>query len=79
MGISMMLTVMAEGKSLDIMIKPEQRIGDVYQSLVKAGYLLSAGNKEKILVYSMRQKAYKSPESTFEQEKIYNGDILRIE
>ena len=75
----MMLTFMANDKKLDIMIKREQKIRDVYRSLLENGYLPPVGEEREMQVYSMRRREYIDPVQTFGQEEIYNGDILRIE
>lgn len=75
----MMLTLMANDKKLDIMIKREQKIRDVYCSLLENGYLPPACEEREMQVYSMRRRAYINPVQTFGQAGIYNGDILRIE
>lgn len=66
-------------KKLDIIVKPEQRIGDVYRRLLENGFFSKVCQKSQIRVYSVRQRAYVNPLLTFLQGGIYAGDILALE
>ncbi|MEZ3486968.1 MAG: hypothetical protein K1W22_10370 [Lachnospiraceae bacterium] len=68
-----------ELKKLDIIVKPEQRIEDVYRCLLENGFFTKVCQKSQIRVYSVRQRAYVNPLFTFLQGRIYAGDILAVE
>lgn len=74
----MILTIIADEKLVDIMIKPEQRIQEVYRGLLENGYFRPVCCTRQIRVYSFRQEGYVNPMLTFRQGGIYGGDILRI-
>lgn len=67
-----------ENKKLDVMVRPKQKIEDVYGQLLENGFLSGEGQKIKPGVYSVRWKEYVDPSQTFWQGKIYAGDILMI-
>ena len=74
------MTILAtkQKTSIDIIVKPEQRIKEVIRVLTKECRLplqLSFGD---IVIYSKRQKRYLSEMLTFKQAQIYNGDILEV-
>lgn len=75
----MVLTVMADSKSLDVIVGRDQRIRDVCERLSENGYIPRMCKGRRLLVYSVRRKEYIAFGRTFIQEEIYNGDILRIE
>ncbi len=75
----MVLTVMAESKSLDVIVGRNQRIRDVCERLSENGYIPRLCEGRRLLVYSVRREEYIASGRTFGQEGIYNGDILRIE
>lgn len=66
-------------KKLDIIVKPEQRIEDVYRCLLENGFFSKVYRNSQIRVYSVRQRAYVNPLLTFWQGGIYAGDILAVE
>ncbi len=70
----MILTFRADNRTVDIMVKQEQRIDDVYRILSES--LRLPATRRETRVYSMRRSAYVNPMLTFEQSEIYNGDIL---
>ncbi len=74
----MILTIAADENLVDIMIKPEQRIEEVYMGLLENGYFTPTGRTGQLRVYSFRQEGYVNPMLTFRQGGIYGGDILRI-
>ncbi len=67
-----------EYRGIDVMIKPEQRIQEVYRELLKNGYFEPVGHEGQIRVYSFRQEGYVNPMLTFRQGRIYGGDVLGI-
>lgn len=80
-GVSdMVLTLLRNGKKLDIMVKPEQKIESVYGVLLENGFYTEQCRYQgsQLSVYSMRRSAYVNPILTFRQGEIYNGDILVI-
>lgn len=82
-GVEMILTmVVSEGnqdrRQIDVMIKPEQRIQEVYRELLENGYFAPVSHERQIRVYSFRQEGYVNPMLTFRQGGIYGGDILGI-
>lgn len=72
----MTLTIMENNKSMDIIVKPEQRIQEVYRILVENGFFSSITDVMQLQVYSKRQEKYVNPILTFRQGMIYEGDIL---
>lgn len=74
----MILTIMENEKKLDVIVKPEQRIREVYRILVENGRFAPPASGMQLQVYSMRQQRYINPMLTFRQGNIYEGDILRI-
>lgn len=48
----MTLTIMEDNKSLDIIVKPEQRIQEVYRVLVENGFFSSISEMVQLQVYS---------------------------
>lgn len=66
-------------KKLDIIVKPEQRIEDVYRCLLENGFFSKVCQRSQIRVYSARKRAYVNPLLTFLQGGIYAGDILAVE
>lgn len=74
----MTLTIAGNNKSMDIIIKPEQRIEEVYRILVENGFADPIADTMQLQVYSKRQGKYINPVLTFKQGKIYEGDILMI-
>ena len=75
----MILTFIAGCKKIDVMVKPEQRIYEVYQRLLKTGFFSPVEGSGQLTVYSMRQKSYVNFLLTFWQGGIYTGDILRFQ
>lgn len=74
------MTILAtkQKNSIDVMVKPEQRIKEVIRVLTQNCRLplqLSLGD---VVIYSKRQKRYLSEMLTFKQAQIYDGDILQI-
>ncbi len=57
----MTLTIMEDNKSLDIIVKPEQRIQEVYRVLVENGFFSSISEMVQLQVYSKRQGKYINP------------------
>lgn len=76
----MILTFFGDGKKLDIMVKPEQKIESVYEVLLENGFFSVQYRYQgaQLSVYSMRWSAYVNPILTFRQGDIYNGDILVV-
>lgn len=80
----MIVTFMEEGKKLDIMVRPEQKIESVYKVLLENDLFSESVNIRyrnqgaQLCVYSMRRSAYVNPMLTFCQGEIYNGDVLDI-
>ena len=66
----MTLTIMEDNKSLDIIVKPEQRIQEVYRVLVENGFFSSISEMVQLQVYSKRQGKYINPILTFKQGKM---------
>ena len=54
----MTLTIMEDNKSLDIIVKPEQRIQEVYRVLVENGFFSSISEMVQLQVYSKRHCYY---------------------
>ena len=75
----MILTFIAGCKKIDVMVKPEQRIYEVYQRLLETGFFSPVEGSGQLTVYSMRQKTYVNSLLTFWQGGIYTGDILRFQ
>lgn len=75
----MLLTIMANDRKVDIIIKPEQRIQEIYRELLENGYFAPVYHSRQVRVYSFRQQGYINPMLTFRQGGIYSGDILRID
>lgn len=67
---------MADGKKMDIIVKPEQRIDSVYRILCENCCFPVCCQEVQARVYSMRKRAYVNPMLTFGQGEIFNGDIL---
>ncbi len=63
---------------MDIMVKPEQRIQEVYQRLLKAGFFSKGLAGGQLKVYSMRRRAYVNPLLTFGEGRICAGDIIKL-
>ena len=63
-------------KKLDVMVKPEQRIGEVYKRFSENGFLPAQPEDGQMSVYSLRRKEYLDETLTFWQDKIYAGDVL---
>ena len=74
----MTLTIMENEKKLDVIVKPEQRIREVYRILVENGRFASPASGMQLQVYSMQQQRSINPVLTFRQGNIYEGDVLRI-
>lgn len=74
----MTLTIMENEIGLDVVVKPEQRIQEVWRILVENGRFAPLFPDIQLRIYSMRQKRYINPLLTFRQGNIYEGDILRI-
>lgn len=74
----MILTIMENEKKLDVIVKPEQRIKEVFRILVENGCFSPLASGMQLQVYSMRQQRYINPMLTFRQGNIYEGDIIRI-
>ena len=74
----MTLTIMEDKRKLDVVVKPEQRIQEVYRILVENGRFPALRPAIQLKVYSLRQKRYVNPMLTFRQGNIYDGDILRV-
>lgn len=76
----MTVTFMEDGRQLDIMVKPEQKIESVYEVLLENGLLPVKYRYQdvRLSVYSVRRNAYVNPMLTFRQGEIYNGDILEV-
>ena len=75
----MIVTFAADNKKLDVMVKPEQKIEEVYQRLRENGYFTSVCHGRQIRVYSLSKKAYLNSMLSFQEGKIFQGDILLIE
>ncbi|GFI42880.1 MAG: hypothetical protein HFG82_05200 [Dorea sp.] len=63
-------------KKIDVMVRPEQKIEDVYGQLILNGFLPQQHEKKQLPVFSLRRKEYVKPSLTFWQGRIYAGDIL---
>jgi len=74
----MTLTIMENEKKLDVIVKPEQRIQEVYRILVENGCFAPLVPAIQLKIYSRRQNRYVNPMLTFRQGNIYEGDILNI-
>lgn len=72
----MILTFMADERKEDIIVKPEQRIGDVYRTLCESCCFPACCREVQMRVYSVRKRAYVNPMLTFCQSEIFHGDIL---
>ncbi|HJA82288.1 MAG TPA: hypothetical protein H9776_11265 [Candidatus Mediterraneibacter intestinipullorum] len=74
----MRLTITENERSLDVIVKPEQRIQEVYRILVENGCFAPLAPAIQLKIYSRRQTRYVNPMLTFRQGNIYEGDILNI-
>ncbi len=72
--IVLILTIRDKKKDMDIMVRPDQRIGDVLQILKENGKICFVN--ESMTIYSIRKKEYINSKMTFQQSLIYSGDIL---
>lgn len=70
----LILTIRDEKNDMDIMVRPDQRIGDVLQILKENGKICFVN--ESMTIYSIRKKEYINSKMTFQQSLIYSGDIL---
>ncbi len=70
----LILTIRDEKNDMDIMVRPDQRIGDVLQILKENGKICFVN--ESMAIYSIRKKEYINSKMTFQQSLIYSGDIL---
>ena len=68
------LTLKINHQTMDIMVRPDQRMSDVLQVLKESERLFF--QIDQIIVYSMRKKEYINQLLTFRQAEIYTGDIL---
>jgi len=68
------LTLKINHQTMDLMVRPDQRMSDVLQVLKETGKLFF--QIDQIIVYSLRKKEYINQLLTFEQAEIYTGDIL---
>ena len=75
----MTLTIMEDNKSLDIIVKPEQRIQEVYRVLVENGFFSSISEWCNCKCIQKDKGNNINPILTFKQGKIYEGDILLIQ
>ena len=76
----MTVTFKEDGRQMDIMVKPEQKIESVYEVLLENGLLPVKRRYQgvQLSVYSVRRRAYVNPMLNFRQGEIYNGDILEV-
>lgn len=74
----MTLTIMEGEKRLDVVVKPEQRIQEVYRILTENGCFRALRPAVQLKIYSLRQRRYVNPMLTFRQGNIYEGDMIRI-
>ncbi len=75
----MTVTFMSDNKNLDVVVRPEQKIGDVYGKLLENGYFSPVRREDIVKVYSLRQTRYVNSMLTFRQGEIYEGDVILIE
>jgi len=68
------LTVKINQKSMDLMVRPDQRISEVLKVLKENHKIFF--QTEKILIYSTRKKEYVNQLLTFRQAEVYAGDVL---
>ncbi len=73
------IVMVHRSSSIDIMIKPEQRIIDVLNILAENGQIAGYKMAEKIFIRSWRRGEYLNVYSTFQQSGIFYGDILYVE
>lgn len=76
----MIFTLYWESKEFmrDIKVSREQRISETLFILLDGGILPMDFNIEKMHLFSKRKGEYINTELTYEQEDIFNGDILYI-
>ena len=74
----MRLTITENERSLDVIVKPEQRIQEVYRILVENGCFAPLAPAIQLKIYSRRQTRYVNSMLTFRQGNIYEGEILNI-
>ena len=74
----MRLTITENERILYVIVKPEQRIQEVYRILVENGCFAPLAPSIQLKIYSRRQTRYVNPMLTFRQGNIYEGDILNI-
>lgn len=72
------LTIQTEtnNQTVDIQVNSDNKIKDTLQLLTKKNIVTVPGNIRE--VYSIRNKEFTNTENSYEQGKIYTGDILRI-
>lgn len=74
----MTVTFMSDQEKLDVMVRPEQKIEDVYSKLLDNGRFTPVRHRGIVKVYSLRQAKYVNSMLTFRQGDIYEGDVILI-
>lgn len=77
--LTLTIVMMNSGSVLDLMVKPEQRIGDVLSVLAENGQISYHSTSDKLYTRSWRLGRLVSHRLTFKQAGIYSGDIIYIE
>lgn len=65
-------------KNIDIKVNSDQKIKDTLEILIQNGFLANSLTNKNRKVKSHRQEDFVNIEMTYNQEKIYYGDILYI-
>ncbi len=77
----MMLTLTIEQnnrEAFDIQVPSEQRIGDTIQVLYENNLIDMAQDIKESIVWSVREHIQLNLEYSYEQNRIYTADILKI-
>ncbi|MDY6323974.1 MAG: hypothetical protein SPL99_02765 [Catonella sp.] len=75
MQLTFTITDEDKGRSVDIRVNSAQKIEDTVKILDEAGVIDVTAPYN---VFSVRKGRYVSSSSTFDEEKIYYGDILKL-
>lgn len=70
------LTVRVNNQSMDIMVRPDQRISEVLKVLKENHKIFF--QTEGMVVYSTRKQEFVNQALTFLQAEIFSGDILLL-
>lgn len=73
------IAIVNTGRRFDIMVKPEQRIKDVFEVLSESGKIDYDSEKECLYARTWRQGSYINLNHTFRQAFIQTKDIIFIE